>query len=79
MSGYNQRTGRFELTWTKASYYWRRSEPCPETMQGFAEALKSAGIQVFHVHDSWLECVATQGQIWTALSGQRSRREVFNR
>ncbi len=52
MSGYNSRTGRFELTWTKANYYWRRSEPCPDSMEGFAEALRRARIHVSGVHDS---------------------------
>lgn len=73
MSGYNSRTGRFELTRTKADYYWRRAEPCPESMEGFAEVLRKSGIEVFRVHNTWLECGATQGQIWTSLSGQPSR------
>jgi len=74
MSGFNSRTGRFELTATKASYYWRHSTKEPETMQEFAAVLERSGIKVFAVHATWIECENRPDAIWTALSGKPSRR-----
>jgi hypothetical protein len=74
MSGYNNRTGRYELTATKAEYWWRHSKTKPKTMEEFAIFLEGSGIKVFAVHETWIECENYPAAIWTALSGKPSRR-----
>lgn len=73
MSGYDPSTGIYELTATKAEYYYRK--PIDNTIQAkdmhyFAEVLKRAGLEVVSVHKNFLKVKATQGQIWEALSGK---------
>ena len=77
MSGYNNRTGIFELTWTKANYWFRRADvpaECREQkdMEFFACVLRHHGLNVLHVDGAFLKVKATPGQIWEALSGKPS-------
>jgi hypothetical protein len=77
VSGYNQSTGVFELTWTKASHWFRRAdvpEECAGLKNGgmdfFACLLRHYGLDVFHVGNAFLKVRATPEQMWEALSGQ---------
>jgi len=69
MSGYNSKTGRFELTSTKAHYWSRLSG---KSMEFFAGVLRGGGLEVVAVHDAWLEVVASQDEIFRALRSSRS-------
>jgi len=61
---------RYKLSLSQARYYCRRPECAPGTsMEGYARMLESAGIEVTALHATWLEANATQGKVWTALSG----------
>lgn len=90
MSGYNKKTGVFGLTWTKASYWFRRKDVPQECraladengMAFFACLLTKAGLEVLHVDRAYLNVKATPGQVWEALSGQPSdpeREAVYTR
>jgi hypothetical protein len=78
MSGYNKKTGLFELTGSQAAYWLRRNdipEECSASGSGLRLAkclLEHYGIRVVADHVSWLEVDATQAQIWEVLSGQPS-------
>jgi len=89
MSGYNNKTGVFELTQTKAAY-WLRRERWPEgftpKQQEFmfvvAEFLGFLGYEVIKVRSSYLSAKITPEQLWEALSGQKSepsKAEVYYR
>jgi len=80
MSGYNKETGICLLTWTKASFWFRR-EDVPENcralrdtgkMEFFACFLRHHGLEVLHVDRAYLNVKATPGQLWEVLSGQPS-------
>ena len=60
----------YKLSLSQARYYCRRPE-CASvtTMEGYAGMLEGAGIEVTTVQSNWLEANATQGKVWTALSG----------
>ena len=80
MSGYNQATGIFELTYTKAKYWHRKPvdpaiEVNPLTMEYYAEVLRRAGLDVLAVKGAFLRVRATPGRVWEALSGQPSSRK----
>jgi hypothetical protein len=82
MSGYNPETGIFGLTWTKASFWFRReSEDIPANcralkdtgkMEFFACFLRHHGLEVLHVDRAYLNVRATPGKLWEVLSGQPS-------
>jgi hypothetical protein len=78
MSGYNKRTGLFELTGSQATYWLRRNdipEECSASGSGLRLGkclLEHYGIRVVADHVSWLEVDASQAQIWAVLSGQPS-------
>ena len=77
MSGYNKKTGVFELTATKAKYWFRR-EDVPEecrpldSMEFYACLLRHHGLEVLHVDAAFLRVRSTPGPVWEALSGQPS-------
>ncbi len=84
MSGYNAKTGRFDLTWTKASDWWRDRtqdrDPMPSEMQHFASELRRAGINVYSVHSAWMSCEHNPAAIYKALAGktmQASRAKYY--
>ena len=84
MSGFNKKTGLFELTATKAKYWFRRKDvptECRELkdMEFYACLLRHHGLDVLHVDNAFLRVKATPGQIWEALSGQPSdpEREAY--
>ncbi len=77
MSGFNPKTGTFELTASRARFWLRRTEYPPELkalegMEFIAGLLRHAGHEVVKVRNGWLTVKATQGQVWEALSGQPS-------
>jgi hypothetical protein len=86
VSGYNKRTGIFQLTRTKALYWLRRKDVPVEcltidkwdSMKFFECILKSSGLEVVEDHGSYLSIKALPGQIWEALSGERSDLEHEN-
>lgn len=78
MSGYNQKTGVFELTATKADYWFRRTV-LPEGfnsdnkgMRFYADLFEFFGHTVTHVGSAFLRVKATPAQVWSVLSGQKS-------
>jgi uncharacterized protein YbdZ (MbtH family) len=72
MSG-KQSDGSFDLTPTKAAFYLRRSlDPVPPGWDPVGYFLKAAGLQYVKTRWGGWNVKATQGQIWTALSGQTS-------
>ena len=78
MSGYNKRTGRFELTGSQVTHWLRRKDIPKEccasdsNLQLAKCLLEHCGIRVVADHVSWLEVDASQAQIWEVLSGQPS-------
>lgn len=69
-------SGFFDLTATKAAFYYRRND-VPETvtdgcsgMHLYAAILRWAGLEVVQVNSTWLRVCGTQGDVWTALSGK---------
>ncbi len=61
---------RYKLSLSQARYFCRKPECTPVmTMEGYARMLEGAGIEVTALHANWLEANATQGRVWTALSG----------
>lgn len=77
MSGYNRKTGYFNMTQTQAAY-WLRRDDIPEecrNKEGLDLAccvLEHHRIRVVENHGSWAEIDATNAEIWEALSGQPS-------
>jgi len=73
MGGYDDRTGVFSLTQTKARY-WCRKPGASQTdiIEYSAKLLREAGLQIVSVHGNYLEVKASPGQVWEALSGQPS-------
>lgn len=60
----------YKLSLSQARYYCRRPEcALVTTMEGYATMLQEAGIEVTALHPTWLEANASQGKVWTALSG----------
>jgi hypothetical protein len=77
MSGYNQTTGLFGLTQTKAMYWLRRHDAPAECngkagMDFIAALFRAFGYEVPTVRSSWLEVKANPDQVWEVLSGQPS-------
>lgn len=75
MSGFNRKTGFYELTATKAEYYCRTPD-CPDkftSMDFYATKLAQAGFDVVRVHNTWLEVDASEGQVFGCLSGRQPR------
>jgi hypothetical protein len=77
MSGYNKKTGCFELTATKAAFWLRRPD-IPAECAGLPVldraccVLQHCNIRVVANHGAWAEIEARPGQIWEALSGKPS-------
>ena len=79
MSGYDKKTGIFELTYTKAEY-WHRKPIDPTIpyngMRYFVEVLRRAELDVKYVNGkSFAKVKGTPEQIWEALSGKPSNPE----
>lgn len=86
MSGYNKETGIFELTVTKARYWFRRKdvpatlinkcECCNTVLSTEWDIIKSVlewqGLEIVKDGHSYLMVKATPEQVWEALSGQPS-------
>ena len=69
MSGWNKRTGKYDLTITKASWWARRGRYSHiDTIEGFAKILIDAGI-VCQIHPRWIECDASESRIYDVLRG----------
>lgn len=79
MSGYNERTGVFELTYTKAEYYFRRDTLPFERdlsmpfMQFVAKLFVYYGYQLISGGRRFIRVRATPAQVWEVLSGEVSR------
>ncbi len=79
VSGYNVKTGVFELTHTKAHYWLRRKdipdfckEKDPNSMEYIACILQWQHLEVIKVAGAFLQVKATPEKLWEALSGQPS-------
>ena len=78
MSGYDVRSGVFELTAKKAAFWLRRRDiPCAVVagtsgMGFYAAVLGWQGLEVTRVGGSYLHVKATPEQLWEALSGKPS-------
>ena len=76
MSGYNVETGFFELTYTIAHHWLRRTDipdQCGqnrESMEYIACILRWQELEVKKVASAFLQVKATPEQLWQALSGQ---------
>jgi hypothetical protein len=68
MSGYDPKTGIFELTYTKTAYY---SGITNESMSYYANLLKNENLEVISIHSAFLKVQATQDQLWKVLSKYR--------
>ena len=70
MSNAKVKPAPYKLSISQAKYYCRKGEcAIVNSMEGYAKILEDAGIEVTDVHSTWLEAEATQGAVWTALSG----------
>ena len=80
MSGFDAKTGIFQLTATKASDWFRRQD-VPEELRNADEwqviqaVLKWQGLEIVKVGKAYLDVKATPEQLWEALSGQPSNPE----
>jgi hypothetical protein len=76
MSGYNQNTGIFEITSTKAKYWLRRDAPPDIEEQGTMAVCKylftQAGFEVLKQGSGYIRVRATPEQVWETLSGKSS-------
>jgi len=80
MSGYHPDTDIFELTGTKADFWFRRKLPPKDfkSLNGFrsmgfyADLFIYSGFDVVKVENSYLYVKATPEQVWEVLSGQPS-------
>lgn len=69
MSGWNSRSGFFELTATKARWFLRRGD----VVGSIEQLLTAHGIKTVVACNSFWKVKATAAQIWAALSGTDSR------
>lgn len=72
MSGYNKKTGNYDLTWTQANWWlsrFGRRDIETQEMEWFADKLKRQGIRVVKVHPTWLTARAKTNDICHALQG----------
>lgn len=77
MSGYNKKTGIFELTATKAEYWDRKPHESSIKLDGmdyYTELLRKNGLDVQNC-GSFLKVKGTPERIWEILSGQPSNPE----
>jgi hypothetical protein len=83
MSGYDEKTGIFELTSTKIDYWFRR-DTFPEgfhsdyptgCMEFIVDLLTFFGYEIVKNGGNYLRVKATPEQLWEALSGQPSNPE----
>ena len=78
MSGYNERTGVFELTYTKAEYWYRRKslpferDASMPFMQFVAKLFVHYGYQLISGGKRFIRVRANPAQVWEVLSGQKS-------
>lgn len=79
MSGYNKKNGIFELTYTKAEYWYRKPlDPLIPYigMRYFVEVLRKAGLDVEYINgNNFAKVKGTPEQIWEVLSGKPSNPE----
>ena len=73
MGGFNEKTGVFSLTQSKAGVWCRKPNPDKlGLIDHCARLLRDAGHEVLSVHGNFLEVKAMPGQVWEALSGRPS-------
>ena len=62
----------YRLYYAVACSIWKRAdlEPKPKTMERVAGVLSVAGIAVYEIQTSWLECEPRPAGIWEALTGE---------
>ena len=73
MSGYDKRTGVFELTATKASYWLRRETPEElGVIESCVFLLRQAGFEILKQGSGFIRIKATPEQVWETLSGKPS-------
>ncbi len=68
MSGFNSRTGFYELTYTKACE-WSRCGSSLHEMEFFADRLRKAGFYVESVREAWLAVSGSEYRVRRALRG----------
>jgi hypothetical protein len=81
MSGYNKETGVFELTATKAEFWFRRQDIPDELVEKYRGSggwplikavLAWQGLEIIKDGGNYVRVKATPEQLWQALSGQPS-------
>lgn len=85
MSGYDPETNTFELTATKAGYWFRRTSGFPpdticeccgafrvDIWTLYKRCLEHYGVEILKDGGGYLVCRGTPEMIWEALSGQPS-------
>lgn len=72
MSGFDEETGIYELTATRADYLYSKSLPFRTafsmSMEDYALFLRQKGFEVVSVHKNFLKVKATDTQLWKALT-----------
>lgn len=70
MSTEHTESDHYPLSLSQARYYCRKPEcGAVSDMPGYARLLEEAGIEVIDLHPTSLTALASQAQVWTALSG----------
>ena len=84
MSGYCKERKIFELTATKARWWYRRQE-LPDGfesneggMKWYADLFRYFGFEVTKIGSGYLHVKANPGQVWEVLSGRPSDPEIAN-
>jgi len=82
MSGFSKTTGVFELTSTKARFWFRDKQLQHEFRQSgksfmsfLSFAFKRKGYQIIKTHGGYLKVKATPEQVWELLSGEPSSKD----
>jgi hypothetical protein len=87
MSGWNKKTGFYELTYSQAQYWFRRNDLPEECIASkgkkyldvIAFILENHGLKFVSHHSAWLEVNCNSaGEIWEALSGLPSNQEIVS-
>lgn len=58
---------RVVLQFARLRQRWKRREPVPRDLEGFAQVLRAHGVYVFEVGPGHIECQAAQSKIAKAL------------
>jgi hypothetical protein len=86
MSGWNKRTGFYELTFSQSQRWFRRKDipnDCKilegkEFLDFISCLVEHNGLRVVSKHNAWLEIEChSAGEIWEALSGLPSNPELI--